>query len=105
MPAMNEYLRKKIRGEDVDVANLKTDNLLALTRFGKPHDDPERARAAFESSMKALSDRTTVAHDYVEITFQADLSPVDGVGTAAIWAAKLRQLGVLADADQIFPSD
>jgi hypothetical protein len=51
--------------------------------------------------MKILSEGITREHKGVEITFQADITPVDGVGDKAAWAAKLRQLSV-ADGRRMF---
>jgi hypothetical protein len=51
--------------------------------------------------MKMLSDGVTSSHEGTEVTFQADLTPIEGVGRKAMWAPSLRQLSVV-DGNRIF---
>jgi hypothetical protein len=94
---MMEYMQKKMAGEDVEMPSFRTTNEVSLTLYEPAFDDGRAARSGFDSAMKRLSDGVTGSHEDVEITFQADLVPVAGVGDDARWAAKMRQLSVVDD--------
>lgn len=94
---MMEYMQKKVAGEDVEMPSFRTTNEVSLTLLEPAFDDARAARSGFDSAMKRLSDGVTGSHEDVEITFQADLVPVAGVGDDARWAAKMRQLSVVDD--------
>lgn len=95
--AMSEYMTKKMRGEDVERPAFRTTDEISLTLNDPPSETPELARAHFESAMRRLSEGISSSHQGVEVTFQADLTPVSGVGDQALWAPKLRQLSVVDD--------
>jgi hypothetical protein len=99
--ALQEYLQRRMRGENVDPPTMSASNRVALTLFGEPRGDAA-ARAEFEGAMRVLADGFSGKHDGVELTFQADLTPVVGIGQQAMWAARLHQLSVLSDSGQIF---
>jgi hypothetical protein len=99
--AMMEYIRKKSRGEDVKIPITRTTNEVTLTLNKSLFENASAAQAALDSSMKVLSEGITRKHNGVEVTFQADVIPVEGVGDKAAWAAKLRQLSV-ADGKRVF---
>ena len=99
--AMSEYLQAKMRGEDVKMPSFRTTNEVSLTLYDPEFEDASSAMSSFDSAMKSLSDGITASHEDVEMTFQADLTPVEGVGDKAMWAAKMRQLSVV-DGTRIF---
>ncbi len=92
---MSEYMQAKMRGEDVKMPSFQTSNEVTLTLYEPVFDDAAKARSAFDGAMKRLSEGITSSREDVEITFQADLTPVEGVGEKAMWAPKLRQLSVV----------
>lgn len=98
---MMEAMQARLRGEEVEMPSFRTQDEVSLTLYEPPFDDPAAARAAFESAMRSLAGGITGSHEDVEVTFQADLVPVEGVGDEAMWAAKLRQLSVV-DGTRIF---
>lgn len=98
---MTDYMTRKMQGEDVKMPSFRTQNEVSLTLSDNPADSPEQAMSMFDSAMKRLSDGVTHSHEGTEMTFQADLTPVDGVGRKAMWAASLRQLSVV-DGNRIF---
>lgn len=98
---MMEYMQRKVAGEDVEMPSFRTTDEVSLTLYEPAFDNPRAARASFAAAMKQLSDGVTASHQDVEMTFQADLTPVAGVGEEAMWAAKLRQLSVV-DGNRIF---
>lgn len=100
--AMQEYLRQRMRGEEATLPAENSSNRVALTLFGEPRSDSVAARESFDGAMRVLADGYTGEHEGVELTFQADLTPVEGVGQRAMWAARMHQLSVLADSGQIF---
>lgn len=65
----------------------------------RPPETPEEARRAFDRALEMLQEGVTrrVKTDQVDedVTFQADITRVSGVGDAAGWAPKLHQLTVL----------
>lgn len=99
--AMTEYLTKKSRGEEAKMPSFRTSNEVTLTLYEPVFDDAGAARRAFESLTRRLSEGVTASHENVEMTFQADLTDVAGVGDEAKWAPKLRQLSVV-DERRIF---
>ena len=99
--AMSEYVQKKMRGEKVKMPSFRTSDEVSLTLVQPPFESRERAMSAFERSMKALSKGMTATRENVEVTFQAELTPVEGVGDKAMWAAKMRQISVV-DGIRIF---
>ena len=98
---MTDYMTRKMKGEDVEKPAFRTQNEVSLTLTDKPAENPEQAMAMFDSAMRVLSEGFTSAHEGTEMTFQADLTPVEGVGRKAMWAPSLRQLSVV-DGNQIF---
>ena len=93
---MSEYLAAKMRGEDVDMPSFRTSDEVSLSLYQPAFDSAADARRSFDASMKRLSEGITGSHEDVEITFQSDLTPVAGVGDAAMWAADMHQLSVVA---------
>lgn len=93
--AMMEYMQKKMVGEDVKRPSFRTTDEVSLTLYEPEFESPDAAMASFDSSMKMLSEGITSSHEDVEVTFQANLTPVEGVGDKAMWAAKMRQLSVV----------
>ena len=98
---MTDYMTRKMKGEDVEKPAFRTQNEVSLTLTDKPAENPEQAMAMFDSAMRVLSEGFTSAHEGTEVTFQADLTPVEGVGRKAMWASSLRQLSVV-DGNRIF---
>lgn len=92
---MMEAMQARMRGEEVEMPSFRSENEVSLTLYEPPFDDPPAARSAFESAMRSLAGGITGSHEDVEVTFQADLVPVEGVGDEAMWAAQLRQLSVV----------
>lgn len=99
--AMSDYLQRKMRGEDVKMPIARTNNEVSLTIVDSDFASADDARRTFEASMKMLSDGITRSHEGTEVTIQADLTPVDGVGDKALWAPTMRQLSVV-DGTTIF---
>ncbi len=99
--AMSDYLQRKMKGEDVKMPSFRTENEVSLTLYEPQFNSPQEAIASFDLAMKRLSDGVTAAHKDVEMTFQADVTPVEGIGSKAKWAPKLRQLSVV-DRNRIF---
>lgn len=98
---MMEYMQKKMAGEDVEMPSFRTTNEVSLSLYEPAFDDARAARSGFDSAMRTMSDGLTVTVRDVETTVQYDLTEVAGVGDAAMWAPKLRQLSVL-DGRRIF---
>ena len=92
--AMMEYMKKKMAGEDVQMPNFKVEDEVSLTINKTRYANSQETVAALEAAMKVLSDGITREANGVEVTFQADVEPVTGVGNGAMWAAKLHQLSV-----------
>jgi len=99
--AMSEYMVKKARGENVEMPSFRTTDEVTLTIYEPVHDTPENAMTTFDAAMKLLSEGITRSHEDVEVTFQSDLTPVDGIGDKAMWAEKMRQISVV-DGLQIY---
>jgi hypothetical protein len=100
--ALQEYLQRRMRGENVDPPAASSSNRVALTLFGEPRGDSAAARADYDGAMRFLAEGFTAEREGVQLTLQADLTPVAGIGLQAMWAARLRQLSVLSDSGQIF---
>lgn len=94
---MQDYVMKKMKGEDAKMPSLRTTNEVSLTVYEPEFEDPAAARSGFDSAMKMLSDGITGSHEDVEVTVQADLTPVEGVGDEAMWAPKMNQLSIVDD--------
>lgn len=99
--AMNDYIMARARGEKVKMPLLVTTNEVSLTLYEPLADSPEQAAANFDSAMQVLSKGVTAKAGGVEATFQADVSPINGLGDKAMWAAKMNQISVL-DGRRIF---
>ncbi len=93
--AVSDYMKRKLKGEDVKMQHFRTENQVSLTLYEPQFDSPQKALASFDLAMKRLSDGITASHKDVEMTFQADVTPVEGIGSKAMWAPKLRQLSVV----------
>ena len=93
---MQEYMQKKMAGEDVKMPDFKTNDEASLTLVRPVFDDEAAAMSAFDSSMKMLSEGVSASHEGVTATVQADITPVNGIGDKAMWAAKMRQLSVVS---------
>ena len=89
---MSEYAMAKARGENVEMPSLRTESEVSLTLYEPPFDSPAQAQSSFDSAMKRLAEGVTGAHQDVEVTFQADVTPVEGVGDRAMWAPKMPAL-------------
>lgn len=94
--AMQEYMQRKMRGEDVPMPNMRTNDELTLTLFEPVFDDGKLAQDSFDQAMAILQKGVTGSHDGVEVTFQSDVYAVNGVGDKAAWAERLRQLSVVS---------
>lgn len=99
--AISDYMQRKMKGEDVKMPSFRTSNEVSLTLYEPQFDSPQEAVASFDLAMKRLSEGMTASHQDIEMTFQADVTPVEGVGSKAMWAPKLRQLSVV-DRNRIF---
>lgn len=99
--AMSEYMQAKLRGEDVKMPSFRTTNEVSLTLYEPEFEDARTAQSSFDAAMSSLSKGITASHEDVEMTFQADLVPVSGIGDKAMWAASMRQLSVV-DGTRIF---
>lgn len=93
--AMSDYLQKKMKGEDVKMPSFASENEVSLTLYEPEFDSPDEALRSFDIAMKRLSDGITGKHENVELTVQADLTPVEGVGRKAMWAPSMHQLSVV----------
>lgn len=92
--AMQDYMKKKMAGEDVKMPVFRTTDEVSLTLYEPPFDSPEAARRGLESAMDMLSKGITGSHKDVEVTIQADATPVEGVGDEAMWVARMHQLSL-----------
>lgn len=92
---MSDYLQRKLKGEDVKMPSFATENEVSLSLYEPPFKSHDEALQAFDVAMKRLSDGITAKHEDVEMTFQADITPVDGVGRKAMWAPSLHQLSLV----------
>jgi hypothetical protein len=90
---MAEYLKRKMRGEDVSLPSVRTDYEVTLTLL-EPAESADQAASNFDSAMRMLNKGVTGGNEEVEVTFQADTVPVSGIGDQAVWADKLHQLSV-----------
>jgi hypothetical protein len=93
---MQEYMQRKMRGEDVQMPKIRTNDELTLTLFEPVFDDSQLAQNSFDQAMSMLQEGVTGTHDGVEVTFQSDVFDVNGVGDKASWAQRLRQLSVVS---------
>lgn len=100
--ALQEYLRRRMQGEKVEPPAVSSTNRVALTLFGQPHEDSSAGRAEFHGAMRLLAVGYTGEYDGMELTFQAELEPVAGIGQQAMWAPRLHQLSVFSDSGQIY---
>jgi hypothetical protein len=114
---VQEMMQKMRSGKQVQAfADLgmelpSTSNRVALN-FAPPSESADQARAMFESGMALLQDGITQTVDVdqntegvpeqarreidgQEVTIQADLEEVEGIGDDARWAPRLNQLSVL----------
>lgn len=99
---MSDYLMKKMQGEDVDMPSFRTTDEVSLTINSSAFDSADEARQAFESAMGRLEEGITVsAGEDMDVTVQADMEPVDGIGLDARWVPKYHQLSVVTP-DHIF---
>ncbi|MDX1585053.1 MAG: hypothetical protein R3338_15755 [Thermoanaerobaculia bacterium] len=98
---MMERMQARMRGEEVEGSMIRSTNEVSLTLYEPTFDSADDARSSFDSSMNRLQEGFSASHEDVEMTFQADLDPVEGVGDKAMWAAKMHQLSVV-DGNQIF---
>ena len=94
---MSDYMQRKMKGEDVAMPSFRTKNEVSLTLYEPAFESADQAMQSFDSAMKRLSEGMTRTHDDVEVTFQADVTPVQGVGRKAMWAPKMRQLSFVTD--------
>ncbi len=94
--AMQEYLQKKMRGEEAKIPSFRTRNEVTLTLYQGPFASEAEAQQAFTSAMAVLNKGIKGSSGSVEVEFQADTVAVDGVGDEAQWAERMRQLSVLS---------
>lgn len=94
--AMQDYVKKQMAGEDVKMPVMRTTDEVSLTLYEPPFDSPEAAKRGLESAMQMLSKGITASHKDTTVTIQADMSPVDGVGTEAMWIPRMHQLSLAA---------
>ncbi|WP_116367468.1 hypothetical protein [Parahaliea mediterranea] len=92
--AMNDYLLRKTRGEDVALPSIKAYSEVSLTLL-EPAESPAQALANFDGAMRKLTEGVTGGTETRQVTIQADVVPVDGVGDKAAWAESMRQLSVV----------
>ena len=93
--AMQEYMQRKMRGEDVKMPTFRTNDELTLTLFEPVFEDARLAHNSFDQAMAILQKGVTGTHEGGEVTFQSDVFEVGGVGDKASWAEQLRQLSVV----------
>ena len=94
-PAMQEYMQRKMRGEDVQMPRFRTNDELTLTLFEPVFADPRLAHSSFDQAMAILQKGVTGSHDGGQVSFQSDVVSVPNVGDKASWAEQLRQLSVV----------
>ena len=92
--AMADYIQRKLRGEDVKIPAVSAVYEVSLTLL-PPAESPEQAMVNFDSAMNMLTEGITGGTEEVQVTFQADVEPVTGVGSKAMWAPRLHQLSVV----------
>ena len=92
--AMADYLQRKLRGEDVEIPTVSALYEVSLTLM-PPAESTEQAMANFDGAMNMLAEGITGGTEDIQVTFQADVEPVPGVGDKALWAARLHQLSVV----------
>ncbi len=93
--AMNDYLQRKMRGEQVKMPSFATENEVTLTLFQPLFDDTAAAIASFDQAMSVLQRGVKGNSGGVEVSFQSDVTPVQGVGDKASWAVGMRQFSVV----------
>lgn len=93
--AMSDYLARKMRGEDVKMPAFATEDEITLTLFQPEFEDNAAAIASFDRAMAVLKRGVTGSAGGVEVSFQSDVVPVDGVGDKATWAVGMRQISVV----------
>lgn len=89
-----ERMRAQMEGGELP-AQARATNELTLTIYEPRFESPEAALGSFETAMRRLSEGVTARSGDREVTFQADVEPVEGIGLKAMWAPKLRQLSVV----------
>lgn len=94
--AMQEYMKKKMRGEEARMPSFRTTDEVTLTLYKGAFDSEAAAQQAFDSAMAVLNQGITGGSGDVEVKFQADTVPVEGIGDKAMWAEKMRQLSVVS---------
>ena len=99
--AMSDYLQRKMKGEDVKMPSFRTTNEVSLTIVKDAFASPEDTITAFDGAMRMMSEGITRTVGEQEVSFQADVEPVDGVGRKAMWSPKLSQVSV-ATSNRIF---
>lgn len=92
---MSEYMTAKMRGEDVKMPSLRTDNDVSLTLNMPPFETDEAGAAALQSAMQTLN-KGFKDKDNPDAPpqFQYETELVDGVADGAFWTPGLSQLSV-----------
>lgn len=93
--AMNDYLQRKMRGEQVKMPSFATEDEVTLTLFQPQFEDKAAAIASFDQAMAVLQRGVKGNAGGVEVSFQSNVTPVDGVGDKATWAVGMRQVSVV----------
>jgi hypothetical protein len=93
--AMSEYLERKMRGEEVKMPSLATQDEVTLTLFQPQFEDNARAIASFDQAMSVLQRGVKSRAGDTQVSFQTDVTPVDGVGDKATWSGGMRQVSVV----------
>lgn len=93
--AMNDYMQRKMRGEKVQMPSFATQDEVTLTLFQPRFEDNAAAIARFDQAMGVLQRGVKGKAGDVELDFQSDLTPVEGIGDKAMWAAGMRQVSVV----------
>jgi hypothetical protein len=92
--AIGKWMQEKMQGKDVKRPSISPNHNITLTLL-KPAESPAQAMAQFDSAMRMLQEGVTGGTEETQVTFQADVEPVDGIGDKAMWAQKLYQLSIV----------
>jgi hypothetical protein len=92
---MQEWVMQ--RGDRGPMPIIRTENSVSLTIYQPAFRSRDQAIAEFDNAMAGLEKGIRASHEGTEVEFQADLTPVSGVGDKAMWAPSMRQLSVVSN--------
>jgi hypothetical protein len=90
---MQEWVMQ--RGDRGPMPIIRTENSVSLTIYQPAFGSRDQAIGEFDNAMAGLERGIRASHEGTEVEFQADLTPVSGVGDKAMWAPSMRQLSVV----------